>query len=77
MRSTLYQEIFPEFPRHTQKPDASTQDFNIKYRKMNYKEKTSKINLLFNNASLQLQEKKKSTPYFARNTTTHYSPNWC
>jgi len=61
MRSTLYQEIFPEFPRHTQKPDASTQDFNIKYRKMNYKEKTSKINLLFNNASLQLHEKKKHT----------------
>ena len=40
MRSTLYQEIFPEFPRPTQKPEASTQDFNIKQKKMNYKEKT-------------------------------------
>ena len=38
--STLYLEIFPEFARPAYKPEANTQDFNIKWRKMNYKGKT-------------------------------------
>ena len=81
MSLTLYQEIFPEFERPAQKLEAITQGFNIRYRKVNCKGKThgkftKKLGFVCNNASLQLHEK-QSTMYFARNTTTHYSPNWC
>jgi len=48
---------------------------------MNYKGKTdpkftTQLDFICNNVSLQLHEK-QSTLYIARNTATHYSPNWC
>ena len=56
MRSTLYQETFPEFAGPAQKLDAITQDFNIRQRKMNYKGKTdpkftTELGIVCNNAS--------------------------
>ena len=56
MRSTLYQEIFPEFAKPAQKLGANAQDFNIKQRKMNYKGKTdpkftTELGFVCNNAS--------------------------
>ena len=54
MRSTLYQEIFPEFARPAQKLGANTQDLYIKQRKMNLKTDpkfTTELGFVCNNAS--------------------------
>ena len=53
---TSYHEIFLEFARPAYKPEANTEDFNIKQMKMNYKGKTdpkftTQLVFVCNNAS--------------------------